>query len=261
MRADILAPNPGREAGRVSLAYFGQITDFQLADEESLARVEFLDPDPSGVARSAWRPQEAFVVHSVDQSIRAMNRFLSSPVPQGDGTRARMVNAVMTGDLADNMQRNETEWVVRLLEGGMLDPNSGTSDLTGTSCPPGTPLDDPEKYTGVQDYDDYFESGAFYDPDKPIDQYASWPAYPGLMDRAQLPFEAEGLKVPSYSLFGNHDGLVQGTEDATREFEDIAVGCVKPYSAATTDLGSALNPGFLTSLAATSFHVPPGGSR
>ena len=261
VRTDILEPKAGRDGRRVSLAYFGQITDFQLADEESPARVEFLDTDPSGTAGAAWRPQEAFVIHEVDQSIRAMNRFLSSPVPQGDGARAQMVNAVMTGDLADNMQRNETEWVVQLLEGGTINPNSGTTDLTGTTCPPGTPLDDPALYTGVQDYDDYFESGAFYDPDKPIGQYANWPAYPGLMDRAQVPFEAEGLKVPSYSLFGNHDGLVQGNEDANREFEDIALGCVKPYSSATTDLASALNPGFLTSLAPTSFHVPPDQNR
>jgi metallophosphoesterase (TIGR03767 family) len=261
VRDDVLAPRAGRERRRVSLAYFGQITDFQLADEESPARVEFLDPDPSRTASAAWRPQEAMVVHSVDQSIRAMNRVLSSPVPQGDGTRARMVNAVMTGDLADNMQRNETEWVVRLLEGGMLDPNSGTADLAGTSCAPGTPLDDPKAYTGVQDYDDYFESPAFYDPDVPMGQYANWPAYPGLMDRAQAPFEAEGLKVPSYSLFGNHDGLVQGNEDAVRAFEDLATGCVKPYSPATTELSSGLSPGFLASLAGTSFNVPPDPKR
>jgi metallophosphoesterase (TIGR03767 family) len=261
VRAEMLEPKPGRERRRVSLAYFGQITDFQLADEESPLRVEFLDPDPSSTARAAWRPQEALVIHEVDQSIRAMNRFVASPVPQGDGTRAQMVNAVMTGDLADNMQRNETEWVVQLLEGGTIDPNSGTADLSGSSCPPGTPLDDPKAYTGVQDYDDYFESGAFYDPDQPIGQYANWPAYPGLMDRAQVPFEAEGLKVPSYSLFGNHDGLVQGNEDAVRSFEDIATGCVKPFSPATTDLASALNPGFLTSIAGTSFMVPPDANR
>jgi metallophosphoesterase (TIGR03767 family) len=261
VRGDIFEPKPGRARKRVSLAYFGQITDFQLADEESPARVEFLDPDPSGTASSAWRPQEALVIHAVDQSIRAMNRFLASPVPQGDGTRAQLVNAVMTGDLADNMQRNETQWVVQLLEGGAISPNSGTADLTGTSCPPGTPMDDPAAYTGVQDYDDYFESGAFYDPDQPIGQYASWPAYPGLMDRAQAPFEAQGLKVPSYSVFGNHDGLVQGNEDGNRQFEDIATGCVKPYSPATTDLASALNPGFLTSLGPTSFRVPPDQAR
>ena len=108
-----------------------------------------------------------------------MNRFLSSPVAQGDGTHAQMANAVLTGDLADNMQRNETEWVVKLIEGGTLDPNSGTADLSGSSCPPGTPLDDPKAYTGVQDYDDYSGSPAFYDPDVPSGQYAGWPAYPG----------------------------------------------------------------------------------
>ena len=64
---DLAAPKPGRERRRVSLAYFGQISDFQLADEESPARVEFLDPDPSGTASSAWRPQEALQVHQVDR--------------------------------------------------------------------------------------------------------------------------------------------------------------------------------------------------
>jgi metallophosphoesterase (TIGR03767 family) len=261
VRDELVAPKPGRERHRVSLAYFGQLSDFQLADEESPARVEFLDTDPSGTARAAWRPQEALQAYEIDQSIRAMNRFLSSPVPQGDGTRARMVNAVLTGDLADNMQRNETEWVVKLIEGGTLDPNSGTADLSGSSCPPGTPLDDPEAYTGVQDYDDYSGSPAFYDPDVPSGEYAGWPAYPGLMDRAQQPFEAAGLKVPSYSVFGNHDGLLQGNEDGVRSFEDLATGCVKPYSPATVDFASGLDPTFLTTVAGTSFMVPPDENR
>ncbi len=156
VRAELAAPKAGRERRRLSLAYFGQLSDFQLADEESPVRVEFIDQDPSGTARAAWRPQEALQVHEIDQSIRAMNRFLSSPVPQGDGTRAQMVNAVMTGDLADNMQRNETEWVVKLIEGGTLDPNSGSADLARSACPPAHALDDPRNYTGVQDYDDYF---------------------------------------------------------------------------------------------------------
>jgi metallophosphoesterase (TIGR03767 family) len=229
VRQELAAAQKGRKRRRGSIAYFGQITDFQLADEESPARVEFLDVDPSGTATSAWRPQEAMVAHQVEWTIRQMNRFRRSRVRQRGGRRARMLNAVMTGDLADNMQRNETEWVVRLLEGGTLHPNSGTTDLTGTACPPGTPLDDPAGYTGVQDYDDYLADNAnFYDPDLPFGQYADWPQYPGLMDRAQQPFTAQGLKVPSYVAFGNHDGLVQGNEDANAAFEDVATGCVKP---------------------------------
>ena len=229
VRTELAPAAAGREALRRSLAYFGQITDFQLADEESPARVEFTDPDPSGTARSAWRPQEALVAHQVEWTIRQMNRFVRSPVRQAGGRRARMMNAVMTGDLADNMQRNETEWVIRLLEGGTLDPNSGTDDLAGTVCPPGTPLDDPRNYTGVQDYDDYATfNDNFYDPDQPTGPYAGWPRYPGLLDRAQQRFEATGLRVPSYIAFGNHDNLVQGNEDANAAFEEVATGCVKP---------------------------------
>jgi metallophosphoesterase (TIGR03767 family) len=229
VRQELRRAQEGRRKRRGSIAYFGQITDFQLADEESPARVEFFDIDPSATASSAWRPQEAMVAHQVEWTIRQMNRFRRSPVRQRGGKRARLLNAVMTGDLADNMQRNETEWVVRLLEGGTLNPNSGTTDLTGTACPPGTPLDDPAGYTGVQDYDDYLlDNSNFYDPDQPIGQYADWPTWPGLMDRAQQPFTAQGLKVPSYVAFGNHDGLVQGNEDANAAFEEVATGCVKP---------------------------------
>src|SRR5687767_14772710 len=62
----------GRESRRRSLAYFGQLSDFQLADEESPARVEVSDQS-NGFFGSAWRPQEALMPHVIDQSIRQMN--------------------------------------------------------------------------------------------------------------------------------------------------------------------------------------------
>jgi hypothetical protein len=52
------------------------------------------------------------------------------------------------------------------------------------------------------------------------------------MDRAQQPFQAAGLKVPSYVAFGNHDALVQGNQAANKEFEEIVTGCVKPMEGA-----------------------------
>src|ERR687896_831122 len=58
---------PGRDIRRVSLAYFGQLADFQLADEESPARVEFLDPTANPLPfGSAWRPWEALNPHIDD---------------------------------------------------------------------------------------------------------------------------------------------------------------------------------------------------
>src|SRR4051794_37189353 len=52
------AAQQGREGRRTSLAYFGQLSDFQLADEESPARVEFVDPAGAPV-EAAFRPWEA----------------------------------------------------------------------------------------------------------------------------------------------------------------------------------------------------------
>ncbi|HEX8083964.1 MAG TPA: hypothetical protein VF529_06700 [Solirubrobacteraceae bacterium] len=244
--------DPGRAERRRSLAYFAQLTDFQLADEESPARVELVDRGAS----SAWRPMEAFAPHAIDLSLRQVNAFAdASPVKQGDGTGAPMNFALITGDNSDNQQRNETVWVRQLIEGGTIDPNSGTRIDDYAACGPvlqqallakGTP---PEPtYTGVQDYADYFQAEDFYDPNQPSGQWADWPRYRGLMDRAQLPFHATGLKVPSYLTNGNHDGLVQGNEDANREFERIATGCIKAVTTTSNPpFPSEPSPSFLLS--------------
>ncbi|HET8815129.1 MAG TPA: hypothetical protein VFM51_09260, partial [Solirubrobacterales bacterium] len=237
------APQRGRAGRRTSLAYFGQLSDFQLADEESPARVEFLDPLGAPV-EAAFRPWEALQAFIDEAMIRQVNAFASAaPVAAGDGSRPAMNFVVNTGDSADSQQLNETEWVRTLLEGGALDPNSGI-DPSGYShplCPlvgvPGAA--EAAAYTGVQDYDDYAEgpSPYFYDPDDPRGASAGWPAYPGLMDRAQQPFAATGLGVPSYVAFGNHDALVQGNQAANANFEQVATGCTK-----TIEGGAALVP-------------------
>jgi metallophosphoesterase (TIGR03767 family) len=243
------APQAGREGRRAPLAYFGQLSDFQLADEESPARVEFLDPAGAPV-EAAFRPWEALEPFIDEATIRQVNAFAgAAPVASGDGSRSAMDFVIDTGDSADSQQRNETEWVRTLLEGGTLDPNSGIdpSGYPHPLCPPvGVPgAAEAAKYTGVQDYDDYVEGGTpyFYDPDDPRGAAAGWPEYPGLMDRAQQPFAASGVAVPSYVAFGNHDALVQGNQAANATFEQIATGCLKPMEGA---LGSIADPSELT---------------
>jgi hypothetical protein len=249
----------GRSRRRRSLIYFGQLSDFQISDEESPARVEFLDPftDPAPFD-AAWRPWEAMLLQTADAGVHAVNEWVNgSPVRDSRGRRARMAFALTTGDSVDSQQRNETQWVVRLLEGGVLDPNSGSTNPSDyAACPPGTPgVAEARKYTGVQDYDDYSEGPDpfFYDPDDPRGTgFSAWPRYPGLMDKAEQPFFAEGLRVPSYVVFGNHDGLVQGNQSANGGFEAVATGCIKPTSPLTDprDLAGTLQhltPGTLLS--------------
>ena len=246
------APRAGRSARRVSLAYFGQLSDFQLADEESPARVEFLDPAGPPVD-AAWRPWEALNPQIDDAEIRQINAFAAaSTVAAGDGSHRPMDLVINTGDSADNQQLNETRWVRTLMEGGPLAPGTGI-DPAGYDHPLCTPFTalpgfpgaaEAPLYTGVQDYDDYAESADpyFWDPDDPRGRFDHFPQYTGLMDRAQAPFTAAGLDVPSYVAFGNHDGLVQGNAAANQDFEQIGTGCLKPMEGAGNDLPNPLAP-------------------
>lgn len=268
VRQDLGAAQAGRETRRTSLLYFGQLSDFQLADEESPARVEVIDPLSTPLNLpfgAAWRPWEALEPQLTEAMIRQVNEFTAaSPVADGSGAHSAMDFTINTGDLADSQQLNETLWVRTLLEGGNLNPNSGVSKSSYSHplCPnlfvPGAA--EAARYTGVQDYDDYIEGTfpEFYDPDVPKGVHAAWPKYPGLMDRAQQTFTADGLDVPSYVAFGNHDALVQGNAAANAAFEQVATGCLKPIGPvsnpenASALLASLLNPvtvlgSFLTS--------------
>ncbi len=258
VRQELGTAGANRAETRTSLVYFGQLSDFQLADEESPARVEIIDPLSTPLNLpfgSAWRPWEALNPQIDEAMIRQVNQFTAeSPVADGSGARSAMDLSIVTGDSADSQQLNETLWVRTLLEGGMLNPNSGVNKKTYSHllCPnllvPGAA--EAARYTGVQDYDDYFEGPfpEFYDPDSPAGPHAAWPKYPGLMDKAQEAFEASGVDIPSYVAFGNHDALVQGNAAANAAFEQVATGCLKPMGPVSNPenapalLASLLNP-------------------
>jgi metallophosphoesterase (TIGR03767 family) len=243
VRQDLGTAGPGRAQARTSLVYFGQLSDFQLADEESPARVEVVDPLSTPLNLpfgAAWRPWEALEPQIDEAMIRQVNQFAAaSPVADGSGAHRAMDLTIDTGDSADSQQLNETLWVRTLLEGGALNPNSGVNKASYSNllCPnllvPGAA--EAARYTGVQDYQDYVEGPfpEFYDPNDPRGPHAAWPKYTGLMDRAQQPFTASGLDVPSYVAFGNHDALVQGNASANAAFEQVATGCLKPIGPVT----------------------------
>lgn len=268
VRQDLATAGPTRDQERTSLVYFGQLSDFQLADEESPARLEVIDPlsTPLGLPfGAAWRPWEALEAQTSEAMIRQLNQFTgASPVADGSGAHRAMDLSIDTGDSADSQQLNETLWVRTLLEGGNLNPNSGVNKATYSHllCPnllvPGAA--EAARYTGVQDYQDYVEGPfpEFYDPNDPKGPHAAWPKYPGLMDRAQQAFTAEGVDVPSYVAFGNHDALVQGNAAANAAFETVATGCLKPIGPVSNPeslaglLGSLLNPANLLASLLTS---------
>lgn len=290
VRGTLARPRPARVHKRRSLAFFGQITDPQVADEMSPARVELLDP-ASGATSASWRPQEALGIHAFDAVVRNLNANRTSRVRQGNGRRARMGFAITTGDLPDNSQRNETRWFVTVLDGGRVDPYSGQAISASNPCPGATDEDiarinadvAARRYEGVQDFGMWPSStpaerqSGFWDPDQAAavpGPYAAFPRYPGLLDRAQQPFTAAGLAVPWYSSRGNHDGLVQGNAPASEAlFRAIVTGCLKVLPSATFDPASVAGlsaealfaqigqPSFVSALLGGAVNVAPDPER
>jgi hypothetical protein len=286
VRQELGRAQRGRANRRRSQLYLGQLTDVHVLDEMSPARVEFFDPLGAAFT-SAHRPQEAFTAHVLDQLVRNVNRNRRSPVRQGNRQRRAMDLALMTGDIIDNQQLNEMRIFLDVLLGRRVDPFSGQRISAENPCPGATPQQIEElnrrveerRYTGVQDHDDYpAPPGSrfpnFWDPNKaPVPgPYGSFPQYPGLMDRAQQPFEAQGLRVPFYTARGNHDGLVQGNERPNPLFESIGTGCRKVYPAADPDpmfvgrsfgeaVGMLSDPAVLGTLFERSGLTPPDPTR
>src|SRR3954463_15366754 len=253
-----------------SILNFLQLSDFQIVDEESPARVEFLDTTQRapGVQpfSAAYRPQESLTTQITEAMVRQA-RNTTSPI-----TGARLALTMLTGDNADSQQFNETRWFIDLLDGTTgngdpdpemdtpgapgndrkIDPNSGVP-APGCEATPGS------VYDGVRDSGQagapdggYYEpdsssaprdDGDGYSPDRDRNE-AETPGrrvtvrdFPGLFERANDPYESVGLGLPWYSAFGNHDALVQGNSP------DAFAGPVGPSAETFNPLFHALATG------------------
>ncbi|MCW3012518.1 MAG: hypothetical protein JWO90_2922, partial [Solirubrobacterales bacterium] len=176
---------PASRPGRV-LATLGQITDTHVRDEESPARVSFLDR-LGGPFTPTFRPQEALSAQAFAAGVRALEE---------DGPDLLLV----TGDITDNAEETEYDQALGVLRsGGRVDPDTGARGYDG---PQRAENPDP----------------AYYRPD--VDP----PVRAGLLARAQEPFTAPRRRAPWVPVPGNHDLLAAGEVMPTAATNAIAVG-------------------------------------
>ena len=229
------------------------ISDLHICDAQSPARVELMDrfADPHHPMSEliklvgAYRAQEILTTQTLESMIRTINRIESGPA-----TDRKIDAVVVTGDVTDNAQANELDWYLTLMDGGVVHPDSGSTDeWEGVAQkrketydrsywnPEGTPLDCEDDY--------------------PRSLYG-FPAVPGLTKAIRQPFDAVGLRHPWYATHGNHDALLQGTVPPDEVLEAFATGDQRLVGLAPdTDLGAMF--GNFTQVGPTSYPRAEGG--
>lgn len=203
----------------VSLAHVAHLTDVQLIDAQSPSRLEAVHAlgrrPETRLMLPLMRPQELLAAHATDALIRRIDALTGSP-----RTGAPLQLMLTTGDNIDNMQHNELAAFLQLLDGGVVDLDSG-----GAS------------YEGAQD-------GRFdwaWAPEEPDSVWGldhGFPHVPGLLDAALAPLRVGGTRLPWLSCFGNHDGLVQGRVPGTPELVELTLGHRKAAVVRAEDAGS-----------------------
>lgn len=116
------APNldPQPNGPGVHWLRFGHITDAQIVDEESPARSVLFD----GLISTAWRPQEAYGVQTLDATLGVLN----ARHVQGEESGRPLDFVIVTGDHTDNAQYNELRWFIDTMDGQVVTPDSGDLD-------------------------------------------------------------------------------------------------------------------------------------
>jgi 3',5'-cyclic AMP phosphodiesterase CpdA len=149
-----LAPGfPGEGGRRRSLAYILVIADPQLIDEESPIRMDGYD--------KVYRPHGQLTPQLFEAHVRTARRI-------SDLSARRFDFTLLPGDLTDTTQQNELAWMIDILNGGVVDPDSGVDD-------------DPVPGPG-NDFNDPFLSAG-----------TNWPWYPALGNHDVLHVGGFGL--------------------------------------------------------------------
>ena len=132
-RLDLMPAGYNGESAKpaATLLHFFTVTDIHLTDKESPCQTIFFAPiiGPGGLG--CYSPLILYTTHVFDAAVKTINK-LDDELPFDLG--------LALGDLANNTQKNELDWFIRLMDGGLLTPSSGQQK-------PGTLPDYQQPYT------------------------------------------------------------------------------------------------------------------
>ena len=205
------------------LAAFAQMTDLHIIDDQSPARLEFLDRyadagsphNASYPTDSAYRPHEYLSTQVVDAMCQAISGVGTGPL-----TNLPLQFTIVTGDAIDNCQHNENRWYIDLLDGGQtIVPDSGSIGLDQSLSNGSFDAVDGVPNPGA---DDFYYHPSIDGADFGNNRFTGtgglgFPLVHGLLTigsavlgAARRPYTSHGLGMKWYSAYGNHDAMWQG---------------------------------------------------
>ena len=125
--------NPSRHV----LLYFVHLTDIHVTDEESPMRM--VEADSKGATQGAYRRQTIYSTQVLNAVVRTING-LAKP--------RDFDFVILTGDLIDNDEYIELRWVIDIMDGKVINPDTGKDDdpIPG----PGNDFNDPFHAWGLK---------------------------------------------------------------------------------------------------------------
>lgn len=192
-RYDLLGQeaDAARTSARRSLYYFAHLSDIHVIDAQTPARMDAIQSISPNLFTDACRPQDTLTVHVLASMVESVAASQTSAV-----TGAPLASALSTGDSADNLSQLETRWYIDILDGKEVLANSGAAGA----------------YEGPQVWS---EATYAYHPEDPAGDVfgpLGYPTVPGLLTAAvSNSVQSQGLPVPWYAVYGNHDATFMGT--------------------------------------------------
>ena len=217
-----------RVSSRRSLYYFAHLSDIHVIDAQTPARMDAIQSFAPELLTDACRPQDTLTVHVLASVVDSVAAAQTSAV-----TGAPLASALSTGDSADNLSQLETRWYIDILDGKDVLANSGAAGV----------------YEGPQVWSE--ATYAYHPGDPSGDVYGArgYPTIPGMLEAAiSNPVTSQGLPIPWYAVYGNHDSTFMGTFRPDPALFAWAIGDRK----AATGEGLAINwlQGFASDLSA-----------
>ncbi len=202
VREDLAGAKPQRDTRRTAVAAFVHLTDLHIIDAASPSHAAFMRQfgGLNGVIdgaplSNAWRPHDTLTLQVLDAMVRRINIVQKGPV-----SGRTFDFAISTGDNADTRATHELQAVITTLNGGI-------TAMSAADAP----------YVGIQDnavvsqetYDAYWhpEPSPGGQADDLWKRAYGYPVVEGFLSAINRPVVTQGLNMPWYTGFGNHDEL------------------------------------------------------